>query len=245
MDHSIEGLVRMRLVLFGATGMVGQGVLRECLRDDGVLQIVCVGRSALGLQHPKIVELVAEDLFELHRFEDRLRGLDACFFCLGVSSSGISAEDYRRFTYDLTLSVAGALAPINPGMTFVYVSGAGTDSSERGSSAWARVKGATENALMRLPFRAAYMFRPGVIVPLDGIQSKTPGYRIFYRAFGFLLPPLQRLFPRAMSTTRSIGLAMLQVARHGAESPILGPADIHAAGMAAAASSIDRKGEAR
>ena len=230
----------MRVVLFGATGMVGQGVLRECLRDDAVSLVVCVGRTPLGIRHPKAEELVTEDLFELGRIEGRLRGLDACFFCLGVSSSGVSEEDYRRLTYDRTCSVAGVLARGNPGMTFVYVSGAGTDSSERGTSAWARVKGATENALLRLPFKAAYMFRPGVIVPLDGIQSKTPGYRIFYSVFGVLLPPLQRLFPRSMSTTRTLGLAMLEVARHGAKSPILRPADIHAAAsLAAAAPSID------
>lgn len=221
----------MRVALFGATGMVGQGVLRECLRDAAVSQIVCVGRTPLGMQHPKLEEFVSGDLFELDRFEDELRGLDACFFCLGVSSSGMSEESYRHLTYDLTLSVAGLLARVNPGITFVYVSGAGTDSSERGRSMWARVKGATENALLRLPFKAAYMFRPGVIVPLDGIQSKTPSYRIFYAMLGALLPPLQRLFPRSISTTRTIGLAMLEVVRHGAKSPILGPADINAAAI--------------
>jgi hypothetical protein len=227
--NTIKWRVRMRVALFGATGMVGQGVLRECLRDDTVSQIVCVGRTSLGMQHPKIEALVTEDLFELERLEGRLRGLDACFFCLGVSSAGMSEEDYRRLTYDLTLSVAGVLARLDPGLTFVYVSGAGTDSSERGRSMWARVKGATENALLRLPFKAVYMFRPGVIVPLDGIQSKTPSYRVFYDLLGVLLPPLQRLFPRTMSTTRTIGLAMLEVARHGAKTPILRPADIHAA----------------
>ena len=236
----------MRVVLFGATGMVGQGVLRECLRDNAVSQVVCVGRTPLGIQRPKVEDLVTQDLFDLGRIERQLRGLDACFFCLGVSSSGVSEEDYRRLTYDLTLSIAGVLARGNPDMTFVYVSGAGTDSSERGTSAWARVKGATENALLRLPFKAAYMFRPGVIVPLDGVQSKTPGYRVFYAVFGVLLPALQRLFPRSMSTTRTIGLAMLEVARHGAKSPILRPADIHAAAsLAAAASSIDPTGTAR
>ena len=124
----------MRVALFGATGMVGQGVLRECLRDAAVSQIVCVGRTPIGMQHPKVEELVSGDLFGLDRFEDELRGLDACFFCLGVSSSGMSEESYHHLTYDLTLSVAGLLARVNPGITFVYVSGAGTDSSEQGRS---------------------------------------------------------------------------------------------------------------
>jgi uncharacterized protein YbjT (DUF2867 family) len=219
----------MRVALFGATGMVGQGVLRECLRDADVSQIVCVGRTPVGMQHPKMEDLVTTNLFELDRIEDKLRDLDACFFCLGVSSSGMSEQSYRHLTYDLTLSVATLLARINPGITFVYVSGAGTDSSERGRSMWARVKGATENALLRLPFKAAYMFRPGVIVPLDGIQSKTPSYRVFYGLLGVLLPTLRKLFPRSMCTTRTIGLAMLEVARHGASSPILGAAEIDAA----------------
>ncbi|WP_266182026.1 epimerase [Dyella humicola] len=226
----------MKVALFGATGMVGQGVLRECLQDAAVSQVVCIGRTPLGTQHPKIEELVKEDLFALDQIEGSLSGLDACFFCLGVSSNGMSEESYRHLTYDMTLSVAGLLARINPNMTFVYVSGAGTDSSERGRSMWARVKGATENALLRLPFKAAYMFRPGVIVPLDGIRSKTASYRLFYTLLGALLPPLQRLFPRSISTTRTIGLAMLQVARHGAQSPILGPADIHAAASSETAS---------
>ncbi|MDE2398723.1 MAG: epimerase [Burkholderiales bacterium] len=219
----------MRVVLFGATGMVGQGVLGECLKDAAVSQVVCVGRTPLGLAHPKCREVVAPDLFELGPFEDQLRGLDACFFCLGVSSNGLSEASYRRLTYDLTLSVASRLARLNPALTFVYVSGTGTDSSERGGVMWARVKGATENALLRLPFKSAFMFRPGIIVPLDGIRSKTPSYRFFYSALGPVLRGLQRLMPRSMNTTRSIGRAMLAVARHGAPSPLLGPAEIEAA----------------
>src|SRR5579859_2952455 len=199
----------------------GQGVLRECLQDATVSQVVCVGRTPLGMQHPKIEELVKEPPFSLDWIKDRLCGLDACFFCLGVSSSGMSEESYRHLTHDLTLSVAALLAGINPNMIFVCVLGAGTGSSERGRSVWARVKGTTENALLRLSFKAAYMFRPGVIVPLDGIQSKTPSYRLFYTVLGALLSPLQRLFPRSVSTTRAIGRAMLEVTRYGAKAPIL------------------------
>src|SRR5579864_1453935 len=177
----------MKVILFGATGMVGQGVLRECLRDPRVEAVLAVGRSATGQSHPKLSELVQQDLFAYSANEARLKGYDACFFCLGVSSAGMSEADYRHITYDLTLAAAETLVRLNPAMTFIYVSGAGTDSSERGSSMWARVKGATENALLRLPFKAAYMFRPGVIRPLHGIRSKTPLYRAFYMAAAPLL----------------------------------------------------------
>ena len=151
----------MRILLFGATGMVGQGVLRECLVDGDVTRVLCVGRKPTGQQHPKLSELVVPDMSDYSAVEDKLSDFDACFFCLGVSSVGMSEADYRRITYDLTLAAAQPLARLNPQMTFIYVSGAGTDSTERGPTMWARVKGATENALMRLPFRAAYMFRPG------------------------------------------------------------------------------------
>jgi len=151
----------MKIMLFGATGMVGQGVLRECLVDCDVTRVLCVGRKPTGQQHPKLSELVVPDMTDYSAVEDKLSGFDACFFCLGVSSVGMTETDYRRITYDLTLAAAQPLARLNPQMTFIYVSGAGTDSTERGSTMWARVKGATENALMRLPFRAAYMFRPG------------------------------------------------------------------------------------
>jgi uncharacterized protein YbjT (DUF2867 family) len=219
----------MNVVLFGASGMVGQGVLRECLRDRDVQKVVCVGRTAVDQQQPKLLQVVHQDLFDLSSLEDRLRDLDACFFCLGVTSAGMSEEQYRHLTYDLTVSVASTLVRLNSAMTFVYVSGAGTDSTEQGRSMWARVKGATENALLRMPFKAAFMFRPGVIIPLDGIRSKTRSFRIFYAVLGPLLRALHRMRPGSMTTTEQLGLAMLQLARAGGPEVILDGAAINAA----------------
>ena len=172
----------MNVLVFGATGMVGQGVLRECLVDPAVALVQTVGRTATGVTHPRLSEIVHADLMSYASIEPRLVGFDACFFCLGVSSAGMSEADYERVTYGITMAAATTLARLNKSMTFIYVSGAGTDSSERGRIMWARVKGRTENALLRLPFKAAYMFRPGVIQPLHGITSKTAAYRIFIRS---------------------------------------------------------------
>ncbi|MFJ1762976.1 epimerase [Amycolatopsis sp. NPDC088138] len=211
----------MRVVLFGATGMVGQGVLRECLLDERVEAVLAVGRAPVGTTHPKLTELVREDLFAL----EPITGYDTCFFCLGLSSVGVAADEYERITYQLTLSVAAKL-PENT--TFLYVSGASTDSTERGRVRWARVKGATENALAKLPLRT-FFFRPGYIQPLHGITSKTPLYRTIYRVVAPLYPVLRRLAPRAVTTTEEIGRAMLEVAAHGYERQILENADITAA----------------
>jgi uncharacterized protein YbjT (DUF2867 family) len=218
----------MRVILFGGSGMVGQGVLRECLRDPQVAQVLSVVRSPGAQTDPKLRELVRPDLFDLQGAEAELQGHDACFFCLGVSSAGMTEAAYRHLTFDLTLSVARTLVPLNPGMTFVYVSGAGTDSSEHGRSMWARVKGATENALLKLPFKGAYLFRPGAIEPLNGIRSKTASYRVFYRALGPLLPLLRAAFPKYVTTTEQMGRAMLRVARDGAPKHVLESADINA-----------------
>ena len=217
----------MDVILFGATGMVGQGVLRECLLDPDVRRVVVVGRTPLARQHPKLEEIVHGDLYDLSPIESRLTGLDACFFCLGIASSGMSEEAYTRVTYDLTMAAATPLARLNPNMTFIFVSGAGTDSTEKGRTMWARVKGRTENALLRMPFKAAYMFRPGIIQPLHGIRSKTRAYQTFYTIAGPILPLLKRLFPRAITTTEQIGRAMLTAAKHGAPSPILDSAAIN------------------
>jgi uncharacterized protein YbjT (DUF2867 family) len=217
----------MNVVLFGATGMVGQGVLRECLRDPDVQRVVTVGRSATGVQDPKLTELVTKDLTNLAPFESTLTNLDACFFCMGVSAARLSEDEYTRLTYGIATSVGATLARLNPNMTFVYVSGQGTDSTERGRLMWARVKGRTENALLRMPFKAAYMFRPGVIQPLHGIRSKTKLYDVFYRIGGPLLPLLKRIAPDMVTTTEQLGRAMLTVVKRGAPSTILDNAAIN------------------
>ncbi len=222
----------MKVILFGATGMVGQGVLRECLADGDVERILVVGRSPLGQRYERLEEIVHRDLFDFSPLESRLSGWDACFFCLGVSSAAMTEEDYRRVTYDITLAAARTLVRQNDAMTFIYVSGAGTDSTERGRVMWARVKGKTENALLALPFKHASMFRPAIIVPLHGITSKTKSYRLFYAVFRPLLPVLRVLLPRYVTTTEELGRAMLAVARAGAPKPVLESRDIRALGRA-------------
>jgi uncharacterized protein YbjT (DUF2867 family) len=216
----------MNVLIFGATGMVGQGVLRECLLDPDVQVVQTVGRTPTGLKHPKLREIVRSDLLDYTEIESALRGFDACFFCLGVSSTGMSESEYERVTYAVTMAAAQTLSRLNPGMTFIYVSGAGTDSSEKGRVMWARVKGKTENALLRLPFKAAYMFRPGAIQPVYGARSKTPAYRVVYALAKPSLSLLRRLFPRHILTTEELGRAMLLVAKSGARKTILESSDI-------------------
>ena len=217
----------MKVLIFGATGMVGQGVLREYLQAPDVERTVTIGRHATGARNPKLREIVHKDMSNYAAIERELAGFDACFFTLGVSSAGMKEADYERITYGLTLAAAETLSRLNPGMTFIYVSGAGTDSTEQGRSMWARVKGRTENALLRLPLKA-YRFRPGMIEALDGIQSRTRLYRILYRFFKPLLPLLRRAFPNQIVSTREIGQAMLAVARRGYEKRILEARDIRA-----------------
>jgi uncharacterized protein YbjT (DUF2867 family) len=218
----------MKVLIFGATGMVGQGVLRECLLDPEVERVVTVVRSGTGEQNSKLEEIFHANMLDYSQIEPSLKGIDASFFCLGTSSSGMKEADYARVTYGFTLAAAEVLSRLNPGMTFIYVSGVGTDSTEKGRAMWARVKGRTENALLRLPLRA-YMFRPGVIQPLDGIRSKTPSYRFLYALFKPLFPLVRWLMPNQVVTTREIGRAMLAVARKGYSSPVLEPKDILAA----------------
>ncbi len=210
--------------------MVGRGVLRECLLDGDVAVVQTVGRSATGVMHSKLREIVHADLMHYSEIEADLAGFDACFFCLGVSSAGMAEPDYERLTYGVTMAAAETLSRLNPDMTFIYVSGAGTDSSERGRSMWARVKGRTENALSRLPFKDAYMFRPAGIQSLHGERSKTTAYRVGYILMSPLIPLLRRIFPDYILTTEEIGRAMIQVAKRGAPKKILESSDIRKLG---------------
>lgn len=209
--------------------MVGQGVLRECLLDPEVEQVLAVGRSSCGIQHAKLRELILTDLMNYSSVESELSGYDACFFCLGVTSAGKSEQDYSRVTYNLTIAAAKTLARLNPKMTFIYVSGTGTDSTERGRMMWARVKGKTENELLRM-FPNAYMFRPGYIQPLHGIRTKTAWYAVFYGVLAPVYPLLRRLIPKYVTTTEEVGKAMLEVTKHGYPKKILESLDIVAVG---------------
>ena len=214
----------MKVVLFGATGMVGQGALRECLLNPEITSVVSIVRAPSGQTHPKLREIVHRDFLDYSAMEDQLTGLDACFFCLGVASFGMSEEQYRVITHDYTLAAAKTLVRLNPQMVFEYVSGSGTNAASR--TMWARVKGTTENELLALGFRAAYMLRPGFIVPLHGIRSKTRLYRLFYAPMTPILPLLERLFPRQITTTEKLGRAMIRAARDGAPKQVLGTEDI-------------------
>ena len=191
----------MKVILFGATGMVGQGVLRECLLDPGIESVLAVGRNPLRERQPKLREILHNDFTDYSDIEPQLTGYDACFFCLGVSSVGMEAERYRHLTYDVTLAAAKILLRLNPQMVFVYVTGRGTDSTEQGRLMWARVKGKTENDLLKLPFKAAYIFRPAGIQPLHGIRSKTAWVQAIYVTAAPLLSLLRRVAPKYMTTT--------------------------------------------
>jgi uncharacterized protein YbjT (DUF2867 family) len=214
----------MKVILFGATGMVGQGVLRECLAASDVESVLAIGRSSTGRQHDKLREIVHADLTSYASIESELVGYSACLFCLGVSAAGMSEQDYTRVTYDVTLAAAQVLARLSPAMTFIYVSGEGTDSTETKRAMWARVKGRTENSLLGLPFKAV-MFRPGLIRPLHGIRSKTRLYRVVYALMWPVFPVLEWF--GLLTTTERVGKAMLRVAREGSPRPILSNRDIN------------------
>ncbi len=217
----------MKVILFGATGMVGQGVLRECLLDADVEIVLAVGRSPTGVQSAKLREILHGNFLDFSTIESQFAGFDACFFCLGVSSVGMSEERYRHLTYDITLAAATTLSKLNPGMVFVYVTGQGTDSTEQGRLMWARVKGKTENDLLKLPFKAAYMFRPAGIQPLHGVRSRTAWVQAIYLVASPLLTWLDRVAPKYMTTTEQVGRAMIKVARDGYPKPVLESEDIN------------------
>jgi uncharacterized protein YbjT (DUF2867 family) len=218
----------MNIVLFGATGMVGQGVLLEATRDPDVELVVSVTRRATGKQHPKVHEVVHEDMWSFGAIEGELRDLDACLFCLGVSSAGMSEAEYERVTYGITIAAAETLVRLNPNMTFAYVSGAGTDATEKGRTMWARVKGKTENALMRMPFKAVYAFRPGAIRAMNGEVSRTTSYRVLYALTAPVWILGDRLSPKYFTNTEKLGRAMLKAAKVGAPKKVLESADINA-----------------
>jgi uncharacterized protein YbjT (DUF2867 family) len=203
----------VKVLLFGATGMVGQGVLRECLAAPDVELVQAIGRTPTGQQHPKLREVVHADMSNYENVEEELKDFDACFFCLGVSSTKMSERKYTHVTHDLTLAAAETLARLNPRMVFIYLSGAGADQAGKSKIMWERVRGGAEKALLALPFKAVYIFRPGMIQPLGGIKSKTPSYRIFYSLMKPLLPGLRMLFPKEIVTTAQMGQAMLNAVR--------------------------------
>jgi uncharacterized protein YbjT (DUF2867 family) len=212
--------------------MVGAGALLECLADPRVESVVSISRSPTGRTHPKLREVIRADFFSYDDLRADFAAADACFFCLGVSSVGMSEAEYTRLTYDLTLPAARAMAAVNPRLTFCYVSGLGTDSSEQGRTMWGRVKGRTENALLALPFKAAFMFRPGFIQPVKGVRSKTRWYQAMYTVVGPLSSVVQRLFPQVSTTTANFGRALIQVAAAGYSERILYSRDINELGAA-------------
>ena len=215
----------MKIIIYGASGMVGRGVLLQSLKASDVEKVVIVVRKSLGIQHDKLIEIISSDLNQTEYLEP-IQNFDACFYCLGISAAGLTEVQYQAVNYDLTIHVANALVPSNPNMTFVYISGAGTDSTEQGKIMWARVKGKTENTLQDIPFKSVYSFRPAVIQPLDGIESQTTSYRIFYKLAKPFFPIIQYFMPNAILTTQSLGNAMLNAARIGYNKPILEVKDI-------------------
>lgn len=214
--------MKIKVIITGASGMVGEGVLHECLLHPNVEEVLVVGRRTAGVIHPKLKEIIHKDFFDLSPIKDKLKGYNACYFCLGVSSVGMKEKEYHHLSYDLTMHMATIVAEQNPGLTFCYVSGSGTDSSEHGKLMWARVKGQTENDLMRLPFKAAYMFRPGFMRPTKGLKHTLRGYKFF----AWMYPVLRPMFPNFVSTLSEVGQAMINVTLKGYEKPVLEVRDI-------------------
>ncbi len=212
----------IRVIITGTTGMVGEGVLHECLQNPLVDEILIINRKPLGLTHPKLTEIIHTDFYNLGAIERELAGYDACFFCLGVSSVGMKEPEYTKITYTLTLHVAETLSRLNANMIFCYVSGAGTDSTERGRSMWARVKGKTENDLRRLPFEKAYAFRPGFIKPTEGL---TRTHR-FYKYINWIFPIGRAIYPNGFCTMHELGLSMIHVVTRGCNKDIITGKDI-------------------
>lgn len=216
----------MKVIITGATGMVGKGVLLECLDHPAIEQVLTIGRSKVDLDHPKLVQLMHSNFNDFSDLKNDLKGYDAAYLCMGVSAVGLSEEKYHEMTFDYTLALANELVSQNPDMTCTYVSGVGTDSTEKGNKMWARVKGKTENALLGLGFRQAFMFRPGIIIPLRGIKSKTKMYQFFYDYFLWLFKLMKWISPNSIVDTTLLGLSMINVTKNGYEKNILEPEDI-------------------
>jgi hypothetical protein len=217
----------IKSVIFGASGMVGKGVLLECLKSQAVKSVLVIGRSSCNVEHAKLKEIIHHDFTDYSDIKEDMKGYNACFFCLGISSFMMKEEDYKRITYDYTLEAAGALHELNRDMVFCYISGAGTDSSGKGRSMWARIKRKTENDLLKIPFRKVYLFRPGYIQPQRGIRPKTTLYRIFYTFFGIFYPLLQLLLTDYVTKTCKLGLSMLYVTVKSPEKQTLTTKDIN------------------
>jgi hypothetical protein len=214
--------MKLKAIITGATGMVGEGVLHECLLHDDVEAVLVVGRRSCGVVHPKLKEIIVSNFFELSAIENQLPGYNACFFCLGVSSIGMKEPEFYKLTYELTMNFARVLANRNPGMVFCYISGAGTDSSEKGKTMWARVKGKTENDLAKLPFKKVYNFRPGIMTPTKGLKNTLR----FYKYLGWMLPIIKLIAPKIISSLRELGLAMINAAGKGYEKQVVEVSDI-------------------
>jgi uncharacterized protein YbjT (DUF2867 family) len=226
--------MKIKAIIFGATGMVGEGVLHEALNHPDVESVLVIGRRSCNVKDQKLKELVHDDFFDYSGIHDQLKGYNACYFCLGVSSIGKNEKEYTRLTYDLTMQAANTLSRLNAEMTFCYVSGAGTDSTEKGRIMWARVKGKTENDLMKLPFKSAYAFRPGFIKPTKGLKNAFTAAKVF----GVLYPVLEVLFRKYVCTLEDLGLAMISVTEKGYAKKVLECEDIARLGHVGAGRNI-------
>jgi hypothetical protein len=213
---------KMKAIITGSTGMVGEGVLHVCLNNPEVERVIAINRRPCGVTHPKLTELLHPDFFDLMPIESQLEGADACFFCLGVTSIGLTEPEYSRLTYDLTIQAAEVMLRNSPDMVFCYVTGKGTDNSEQGKSMWARVKGKTENRLLQMGFKGVYLFRPAYIHPINGMQRTHK----FYYSIAWLYPVLRRLFPKHTNTLEEIGVAMIHAAKRGGGRAVLECEDI-------------------
>ena len=218
--------IMKKVILTGATGMVGKGVLLECLDHRAIAEVLVIGRNPVDIRHSKLKELIHKDFSDFSALAEALNGYDACYFCLGISAAGLSEAQYTRITYDYTLALARTLYALNPGMTFIYVSGQGSDSTEKGRMMWARVKGKTENDVLNMGFEQAFAFRPGMIIPLRGITSRTKAYQLLYDYFLWLVKAIKALAPRAVVDTTQIGLAMIHATLQGYDKAVIAPKDI-------------------